>query len=326
MSLGTIPDTIEAIYNQVLDNVKKHDCEPAQSIFKWLCVSKRPLSQVELARAAGLANPADVMRICTSSLLTSSIEEIEVNGQKEDREIIRFAHSSVNEYLLSQRLQSSTDKAARFYVSSDEAHAYVSSRCLDYLLEQGGEVHPKPRLLAIPLLDYAAQYWHIHHKSMKVTDFQLVVTNVKRVDLEAIEGKIHDLFRPSCLPAYVNWLRLADPDDSGNPTLPEKDADSYPEPLYYALLLRLSSIAKQLVEDGAELDGRGGNEGTPLQLAAHCKSLPSIYLSTSPPPQPPTITTKSQKGYEKKKKKKKNQKKKKKKKKKTNKKVNKVQL
>ena len=269
MSLGTIPDTIEAIYNQVLDNIKKHDCEPAQSIFKWLCVSKRPLSQVELARAAGLANPADVMRICTSSLLTSSIEEIEVNGQKEDREIIRFAHSSVSEYLLSQRLQSSTDKAARFYVSSDEAHAYVSSRCLDYLLEQGGEVHPKPRLLAIPLLDYAAQYWHVHHKSMEVTDFQLVVTNVKCVDLEAIEGKIHDLFRPSCLPAYVNWLRLADPDDSGNPTIPEKDADSYPEPLYYALLLRLSNIAKQLVEDGAELDGRGGNEGTPLQIAAH---------------------------------------------------------
>ena len=224
---------------------------------------------MELARAADLANPADVMRICTSSLLTSSIEEIEANGQKEDREIIRFAHSSVNEYLLSQRLQSSTDKAARFYVSSDEAHAYVSSRCLDYLLEQGGEVHPKQRLLAIPLLDYAARYWHVHHKSVEVTDFQLVVTNVKRMDLEAIEGKIHDLFRPSCLAAYVNWLRLADPDDSDNPTIPEKDVDSYPEPLYYALLLRLSNITNKLIEDGAEVNGRGGNEGTPLQLAAH---------------------------------------------------------
>ena len=224
---------------------------------------------MELARAARLANPADVMRICTSSLLTSSTEEIETNGQKEEREIIRFAHSSVNEYLLSQRLQSSTEKAARFYVSSDEAHAYVSSRCLDYLLEQGGEVYPKQCLLAIPLLDYAARYWHVHHKSMEVTDFQLVVTNVKRVDLEAIEGKIHDLFRPSCLPAYVNWLRLADPDDSDNHTIPEKDVDSYPEPLYYALLLRLSNIAEKLIEDGAEVNGRGGSEGTPLQLAAH---------------------------------------------------------
>ena len=278
MSLGTIPDTIEAIYNQVLDNIKKHDCEPAQSIFKWLCVSKRPLSEVELARAAGLSNPADVMRICTSSLLTSSIEEIEVNGQKEEREIIRFAHSSVNEYLLSQRLQSSTDKAARFYVSSDEAHAYVSSRCLDYLLEQSGEMLPKQRLLAIPLLDYAARYWHIHHKSMDVTDFQLGATNVKRVDLEANEGKIHDLFRPSYLPAYVNWLRLADPDNSDNPTTPEKDGNSYPEPLYYALLLRLSNIAKKLIEDGAEVDGRGGIEGTPLQLSAHCGYSIIVHL------------------------------------------------
>lgn len=241
---------------------------------------------MELARAAGLADPADVMRICTSSLITSSIEEIEVNGHKEDREIIRFAHSSVNEYLLSQRLQSSTDKAARFYVSSDEAHAYVSSRCLDYLLEQCGEVHPKPRLLAIPLLDYAARYWHIHHKSMEVTDFQLIVTNVKRVDLEAIEDKIHDLFRPSCLPAYVNWLRLADPDDPENPTIPEKDVDSYPEPLYYALLLRLSNIAKKLIEDDAEVDGRGGNEGTPLQLAARrgYSSIVRLLLSKGADP------------------------------------------
>ena len=269
MSLGTIPDTIEAIYNQVLDNIKKHDCEPAQSIFKWLCVSKRPLSEVELARAAGLTNPADVMRICTSSLLTSSIEEIEVNGQKEEREIIRFAHSSVNEYLLSPKLLCSTEKTARFYVSSDEAHAYVSSRCSDYLLEQSGEVLPKQRLLAIPLLDYAARYWHIHHKSTEVTEFQLVAPNIEHLDLEVIEGKIHDLFRPSCLPAYVNWLRLADPDNSNDPTIPGKDGDAYPEPLYYALLLRLSNIAKKLIEDGAEVDGRGGNEGTPLQVAAN---------------------------------------------------------
>ena len=258
MSLGTIPDTVEAIYNQVLNNIKKHDVEPAQSIFKWLCVSKRPLSQVELARAAGLGNPADVMRICTSSLITSSTEEIEVDGRIEDCEIIRFAHSSVNEYLLSENLQASVDKAARFWVFSDEAHEYVSSRCLDYLLEQSREVHPKQRLLAIPLLNYSAQYWHVHVKSMGVANG------------ERVYGKIHNLFRPSYLPAYVNWLRLADPDNPANPAILEKDADFYPEPLYYALLLKLSSIAKKLIEDGAEVDGRGGNEGTPLQLAAHC--------------------------------------------------------
>ena len=260
---------MEAIYNQVLNNIKKHDIEAAQSIFKWLCVSRRPLSQVELARAAGLANPADVMRICTSSLITSSTEKIEVDGRMQDCEIIRFAHSSVNEYLLSGNLQASVDKAARFWVLSNEAHAYVSSRCLDYLLEQGGEVYPKQRLLAIPLLNYSAQYWHVHFKSMEAT-------NVPTLDPEAIKGKIaiedkiHTLFRPSHLRAYVNWLRLADPDDFDNSAIPEKDADFYPEPLYYALLLKLINVAKKLIEDGAEVDGRGGNEGTPLQLAAHC--------------------------------------------------------
>ena len=257
---------MEAIYNQVLNNIKKHDIEAAQSIFKWLCVSRRPLSQVELARAAGLANPADVMRICTSSLITSSTEEIEVNGRMEDCEIIRFAHSSVNEYLLSGNLQASLDKAARFSILSNEAHAYVSSRCLDYLLEQGGEVHPKKRLLAIPLLHYSAQYWHVHFNSMEAT-------SVPTLDPEAINGniaKILTLFRPGRLWAYVNWLRLADPDDFDNSAIAEKDADFYPEPLYYALLLKLINVAKKLIEDGVEVDGRGGNGGTPLQLAARC--------------------------------------------------------
>ena len=217
---------------------------------------------MELAKAAGLANSADVMRICTSSLITLSTEEREVDGRMDDCEIMRFAHSSVNEYLLSQNLQSSTDKAARFCVSSNEAHAYVSSRCLDYLLEHGGEILSKQRLLAIPLLDYSAEYWHVHVKSMDVT-------NVQRVDLEAVEHKIHNLFSPSYSRTYVNWLRLADPDDFENPAILEKDVDFYPEPLYYAILLQLSNIAKKLIEDGAEVNGRGGNEGTPLQLAAH---------------------------------------------------------
>ncbi len=218
---------------------------------------------MELAKAAGLANPADVMRICTSSLITSSTEEIEVDGRMEDCEIIRFAHSSVNEYLVSQNLQSSTDKAARFYVSSNAAHAYVSSRCLDYLLEQRGEVHSKQRLLAIPLLNYSAHYWHVHVKSMEVTI-------VQRVDLDAIERKIQNMFSPSYSRTYVNWLRLADPDGFENPAILEEDANFYPEPLYYAILLQLSNIAKKLIEDGAEVNGRGGNEGTSLQLAAHC--------------------------------------------------------
>ena len=226
---------------------------------------------MELARAAGLGDPTDVMRICTSSLITSSAEEIEVDGRTEERDMIRFAHSSVCEYLLSQNLQSSTDKAARFRVSSNEAHAYVSSRCLDQLLEQGGEVHPKQHLLAIPLLSYSAQYWHVHFKSTEVP-------NAQRADLEAIESKIHNLFKPSYLPAYINWLRLADPDDFNNPAIFEKDADSYPEPLYYALLLKLSNIAKKLIEDGAEIDGRGGNEGSPLQLAAHCGFADLVWL------------------------------------------------
>ena len=261
-SLQSIPDTIEAVYNQVLENVKKYDIEPAQSIFRWLCVAKRPLSQTELAKAAGLSHPADIMRICTSNLITSTTEEMEIDGRKESCEIIRFAHFSVNEHLMSENLKSTTGKASRFYVSTDKAHAYVSSSCLDHLHGLNGQFQSKQLLLYGPLLHYSAQYWHVHVKSFESS-------HVDAMELVAVKGKIHDLFRPTFCRSYVSWLILADPDEFNNPGKLGETADAYPEPLYYALLLGFDDIGQKLILEGADPDGRSGHEGNALQLAAH---------------------------------------------------------
>ena len=260
-ALHRIPDTVEAKYLQVLNNIDWHDLESAESILTWLCVSKRPLTNIELAKAAELSDPSDVRRICTSNLITSSAEIVDFDGRQEKCEVVRFAHSSVKEFLLSESLESASGNASRFYVSTDEAHAKVALYCLQLLNRQHEALQPRQTLLNIPLLQYSAQYWHNHAKSLGSYPDQEME---RRIGIEA-----YDLFKPSISQSFSNWLQLADPDESNNFDSPDQKPETYPEPLYYALLLSLEKIAQRLIEDNVDVNGRCGVEGTALQLAAH---------------------------------------------------------
>ena len=260
-ALHRIPDNVEANYLQVLENIDRHDLESAESIFEWLCVSKRPLTSIELAEAAGLSDPSDVRRICTSNLVTSSAETVNFGGRQEEGEMVRFAHSSVKEYILSESLRSAPGRASRFYVSVTKAHAHVALCCLKYLNRQREALQPRQTLLEIPLLQYSAEYWHVHARSIGSSLDESVERD--------IEDGAYELFRPSFSQSFSNWLRLADPEESNKTLDPDRNPDTYPEPLYYALLLGLEKVSQKLIHDNVDVNGRCGTEGTALQLAAH---------------------------------------------------------
>ena len=260
-ALSGIPDTVEAKYLQVLDSIDRHDLESAESMFRWLCVSKRPLTNIELAEAAGLSDPSDVTRICTSNLVTSSAETVNFGGRQDECKMVRFAHSSVKEYLLSESLASAPGNASRFYVSISKAHADVALCCLKYLNNQHDALEPRQTLLEVPLLQYSAEYWHVHAKSIGSSLNETLEGDIERA--------AYELFRPSFSQSFSNWLRLADPEESNYPLKPDRNPETYPEPLYYALLLGLEKVSQKLIEEKVDVNGRCGIEGTALQLAAH---------------------------------------------------------
>jgi ankyrin repeat protein len=70
--------------------------------------------------------------------------------------------------------------------------------------------------------------------------------------------------------AYVNWLRLFDPD---KPPWQErviaKSLNSVASPLYYASLVGLVESARLLLEAGADINAQGGWYGNALQTASH---------------------------------------------------------
>jgi hypothetical protein len=70
--------------------------------------------------------------------------------------------------------------------------------------------------------------------------------------------------------AYINWIRLFDPD---TPWIGQHDMakslESIPSPLYYRSREGLIKSARQLVEQGAEVNAQGGYYGNALQAASY---------------------------------------------------------
>jgi ankyrin repeat protein len=69
-------------------------------------------------------------------------------------------------------------------------------------------------------------------------------------------------------PAYLNWIRLHDPDRPWEKLKLEKNLDSIPMPFYYAALLGFSIVTKLLLDAGAEVNMQGGHYGNALQAAS----------------------------------------------------------
>lgn len=124
-ALHDIPDSLEDIYKRVLTGIRKYDEKFAQAIFNWLSVSKHPLTQQGLAKAAGLKCSTDIIPICSSTMVSSSPYLTDNTGRIEKVEFLRLAHPSVNEYLLSARLKDSTDTTSRFFVCPDCAPTFT---------------------------------------------------------------------------------------------------------------------------------------------------------------------------------------------------------
>ena len=122
-ALRDIPATLEETYEQALTEIPEKDTERARSILLWLVFSLRPLTLEEVAAVVKLPRSSDVLRICTSKLVTLSQQDLEICNCTTSCKVVQLAHSSVREYLVSDKLKTSENKkASSFFVSMDLAH------------------------------------------------------------------------------------------------------------------------------------------------------------------------------------------------------------
>lgn len=257
-ALESLPETLHKTYNRILQNIDAQNREIACHALIWLAFSKRPLGIEEVANAAVLdpeANTAfdpdkrlfdpNSIHEILGSLVTRSLED----GSSE---VIRLAHFSVLEYLVSKEIKSS--EASKFGIIDIVPDLFIAESCLQYLFyydESDLKTISKKDLETFPLLKYACRYWYIHTREIP-SEIQKPTDSILRLLLSDT--------------ALVSWLRVHAPDGGKNFLF--KDLIDIATPLYYASAVGLETVVPLLLEKGADVNAKTEDGKTALQIAA----------------------------------------------------------
>jgi ankyrin repeat protein len=172
-TLRTLPKTLDETYERILLGVPLEHQQEAISALTWLVLTKRPLSIKELAEAsvidiASTTNkPFDTNErlLDPESILTtlSGLVSVTKAASFPYEEIIRLAHFSVEEYLVSERITNSP--ASPFHLSYTSSPRSLASGCLYYLqCPDMPTVNGYDFRITFPFFKYAAEYWSAHVK------------------------------------------------------------------------------------------------------------------------------------------------------------------
>ena len=230
----------------------------------------RQLTTFELAAAPGvnLPNPEELTRIYPSRMIrlekqkpsdVGKLELLQQEAQKSSSTEMRsvtFDHPSVKRFLYSSELQQSRDgQISQFFVSEKTVNAKLAILMVDHLLAIKQPRIQSSIFMKSPFLRYVAQHWHEHLKDRG---------NFAGED-EVLKEKLSMLFGEPMNTAYLNWIRVWNPESNEQDFEPAQD--NCPSPLFIAVFRRFEGISKHLVDNHSYINAAGGRMHTTLQLA-----------------------------------------------------------
>ena len=265
--LDEFPEMLGETYERILMEIGNEKREYARRLLQCVAVAIRPLRVEELAEVlavdfdTGGAIPkhhlgrrqedqeAVILSTCSSLVTIANID---------DSKVVQLSHFSVNAFLTSNRLATSSGRVSFYHISLETAHTIIAQACLGVLLRLKDHLD-RDNVEKIPLAEYAAKHWVDHAR------FENVAFHVQeRMEL---------LFDPE-EPYFANWLRIYDMDEPlGTPHLIR------PAPLYYAALCGLPSLAERLiVKRPMDVNARGGHYVTAIQAALYKRHLSIVRV------------------------------------------------
>ena len=164
--MNELPITLDDTYERILLGIPKEKFQHARRLLQCIVAAIRPLRVEELAEIFAIEfdpnevtnlvegwrpeNPEEAVHSACSSLITI----IDDQGSK----IVQISHFSVNEFLTSDRLQTSeVDNICDYYVRLEPAHFLLAQTRLEVLLLLDENVD-KGRFRTFPLVFYTVEH------------------------------------------------------------------------------------------------------------------------------------------------------------------------
>ncbi len=201
-TLGSLPKTLDETYERILLNIPDVYSDYAIRILNWLTHSLRPLSLDELSEIVAVnlqgepwfdpdavfPEQDDLLAVCSNLVTLES-----PGNRKVVSPVVRLAHFSVQEYLISERMKNLP--ARKYGVTYLAANETIAATCVAYLLQFDERETTSPDLLeARPLVRYAATCWTQH---ARILDREL--NSVRSLGLRLLQANSK---------AYANWVRI----------------------------------------------------------------------------------------------------------------------
>jgi ankyrin repeat protein len=269
-ALGKLPTELaglyEIIHQQILES-GPHGRQTATATLKWLLCAQRLMKKHEILAAISIklqeANLSQLDSDEVSSDEDVNAEDVEDHNQHElvscddvvrlcrnlvvldvEVDVFRFAHQSVQEYLLSLEEYNSTN-----------THIQATENCIDAYLSTTLLNPFRPAIVEqnSRLKSYSRIYWPVH---LKLVQSKMPPELEKKVMQFMLHGT-----KPSH--AYINWTS-----DISSAYKNYWSLDDVEQPLSWAARYGREAIVKLLLDQGAERESRDDAGRTPLSWAA----------------------------------------------------------
>ncbi|KAG9187069.1 hypothetical protein G6011_10177 [Alternaria panax] len=227
-SLATLPRTLDQTYDCILTAISEEYAEYAMRILQWLTFSARPLSVEEVAEVVAI----DVARdpaFDRDEVLEDPLEALNICSSL----VIISRIQAEGRPGPAQRI----GPAKQYNMHEAKCYGMMVNGCLKYLLQLRRPLSEEV-IQTSALARYAAEFWSSY---LRQTGEDIERLSQLAMGLLSTEN-----------PAYLTWIQL----------------ESIIAPLYYAALLGLDTITRLLLDQGAEVNTRGGRYGNALHVAS----------------------------------------------------------
>ncbi|KAJ6492479.1 hypothetical protein C8R47DRAFT_1270699 [Mycena vitilis] len=211
--LAELPNDLFGIYTRFLKPIGNGDLIHVGTLLRWLAFAARPITLLELKDALAINHHQSVFepgKTGRAEVVCNLLEGLVTISPDTSGQVVTFAHSSVNDYIVSQQFS----KKYKHDLTEAPSHTFLAQSCVTYLLhfDEHNPLNVNIFPWQYPLAMYAAKFWS-HHllrcHDRSVLQHSIMHLLVQGSQQYAVLNCVYDIDHP-----YSNgpkWSRHAPP-------------------------------------------------------------------------------------------------------------------